>query len=166
MTTNYHDKNEAIKKVEEYLRSMGCESEIFIFDTNTATVTLAAQALGVDDARICKTLSFQGQEGCILVQTAGDSKISNSKFKNTFGLKAKMLSPDLVLEYTGHPVGGVCAFNINNPQVRIYCDKSMERFESLYPACGTDNTAIEMTPKEIFKYSKALEWVDVCNIRE
>ena len=154
----------SVTKVREYLETMGFEGEIIEFDIGTQTVDLAAAALGTEPARICKTMSFQGEEGCILIQTAGDTKISNSKFKQLFGLKAKMLPPDLVLHYTGHPVGGVCAFNINNKDVKIYSDISMKRFETLYPAAGTGNSAIKMTPDQLFKYSKSIDWIDVCNI--
>jgi len=154
-----------VSKVRDYLENMGFSGEIIEFDVGTETVELAAAALGTEPARICKTMSFQADEGCILIQTAGDTKISNSKFKQLFGFKAKMLPPDLVLHYTGHPVGGVCAFNIENEEVKIYSDISMKRFDVLYPAAGTGNSAIKMTPDELFKYSKSMEWIDVCNVK-
>ena len=155
-----------VEAVRKYLQEMGFTGEIIEFDIGTETVDLAAKALGTEPARICKTLSFMGDDGCILIQTAGDTKVSNSKFKGLFGIKARMMPPDLVLQYTGHPVGGVCAFNVHNPKVRIYCDISMKRFDTLYPAAGTASSAIKMTPDEIFKYSKSIDWIDACNITD
>lgn len=158
----------AIEKVREYFRELGIEDRMQEFDVSSATVDLAAQAVGVEGARICKTLSFKdlNGEGCILIQTAGDTKIDNKKFKNYFGFKAKMLTPEEVVSYTGHAIGGVCAFAVENPDVRIYCDESMRRFASVFPACGSDNSAIEFTCDELFKYSNALEWIDVSKIPE
>lgn len=156
----------SIEKVREYFKELGMADQIIEFECTTATVSLAAGALGVCPARICKTLSFKGDNGCILIQTAGDTKISNKKFKETFGLKAKMLAHEEVLYYTGHEVGGVCAFAISGDNVSIYCDESMKRFETLYPACGSASSAIKLTPEEICKYSKAIAWVDVCIIIE
>lgn len=155
----------AIEKVREYFKQFGIEDKIMEFDVSSATVELAAQAVGVEGARICKTLSFKdGDEGCILVQTAGDTRIDNRKFKDTFGLKAKMLSAEEVVEFTGHAIGGVCAFAVENPRVRIYCDESLRRFETVFPACGSANSAIEFNLDELFRYSKAEGWVDVCKI--
>ena len=155
----------AIEKVREYFKQFGIEDKIMEFDVSSATVELAAQAVGVEGARICKTLSFKdGDEGCILVQTAGDTRIDNRKFKDTFGLKAKMLSAEEVVEFTGHAIGGVCAFAVENPRVRIYCDESLRRFETVFPACGSANSAIEFNLDELFCYSKAEGWVDVCKI--
>lgn len=155
----------AIEKVREYFRQFGMEDKIMEFDVSSATVDLAAVAVGVEGARICKTLSFKdGDEGCILIQTAGDTKIDNRKFKDTFGCKAKMLTPDEVIAFTGHAVGGVCAFGIENPHVRIYCDESMKRFETVFPACGSDNSAIELSCDELYRYSKAIGWIDVCKL--
>ena len=137
------------------------------FDVSSATVELAALAVGVEGARICKTLSFKdGDNGCILIQTAGDAKIDNRKFKDTFGQKAKMLSPDEVIAFTGHAIGGVCAFGINNDNVKIFCDESLKRFETIFPACGSSNSAIEFTCEELYKYSNAIEWIDVCKLPE
>ena len=157
----------AIEKVREYFRQFGLEEKIMEFEVSSATVELAAQAVGVEGARICKTLSFKdGEEGCILVQTAGDTKIDNRKFKDTFGQKAKMLTAEEVVEFTGHAIGGVCAFAIENPHVKIYCDESMKRFETVFPACGSSNSAIEFTCDELYKYSNAIGWIDVCKIPE
>jgi prolyl-tRNA editing enzyme YbaK/EbsC (Cys-tRNA(Pro) deacylase) len=152
----------AIDKVKEYMKQFHMENKILEFPVSSATVELAAEAVGVIPARICKTLSFKGSEGCILIETAGDTKIDNSKFKSFFGLKAKMLTPEEVLEYTGHEIGGVCAFAIERSDVKVYTDVSMKRFDTVFPACGSSNSAIELTCDEIFTISKALEWIDVC----
>ena len=157
----------AIEKVREYFKTLGIENRILEFDVSSATVDLAAKAVGVEGARICKTLSFKdGEDGCILIQTAGDTKIDNRKFKDTFREKAKMLSPEEVIEFTGHAIGGVCAFAVENPKVRIYCDQSLKRFDTVFPACGSANSAIELTCDELYKYSNALGWIDVCKIPE
>lgn len=157
----------AIEKVKEYFRSIGIEDRIKEFEESSATVELAAKAAGVIPARICKTISFLDPEGgCVLVQTAGDTKINNGKFKRQFGFKAKMLTAEQVLEFTGHAVGGVCAFAIENEDVKIYADVSMQRFDTVFPACGSSNSAIELTCQELFQYSKAQEWIDVCKIPE
>ena len=157
----------AIEKVRKYFEKYGIEDRILEFDVSSATVELAAKAVGVEGARICKTLSFKdGDDGCILIQTAGDTKIDNRKFKDTFGQKAKMLTAEEVVEFTGHAIGGVCAFAIENPKVRVYCDDSLKRFETVFPACGSSNSAIEFTCDELYKYSQALEWIDVCKIPE
>ena len=157
----------AIEKVREYFKQFGIEDKIMEFEVSSATVELAAQAVGVEGARICKTLSFKDNDGgCILIQTAGDTKIDNRKFKDTFGFKAKMLTPDEVIEFTGHAIGGVCAFAIENPAVKIYCDESMKRFETVFPACGSSNSAIEFTCDELYRYSNAIGWIDVCKLPE
>ena len=156
----------SIEKVRKHFKIFGIDDQIIEFQCTTATVHLAADALGVIPARICKTISFKGENGCILIQTAGDTKINNKKFKNTFGVKAKMLPPEEVLNYTGHEVGGVCAFGINRSDVEIYCDESMKRFETLYPACGSSSSAIKLTPEEIYKYSNSIAWVDVSTLME
>lgn len=141
------------------------EDRILEFDVSSATVELAAQAVGVEGARICKTLSFKdGEQACILVQTAGDTKIDNRKFKDTFGQKARMLTAEEVLAFTGHAVGGVCAFGIENENVKVYCDESLRRFATVFPACGSANSAIELTCEELFRYSHALAWIDVCKL--
>lgn len=156
-----------IEKVRAFFRDLGMEERIQEFDVSSATVELAAQAVGVEGARICKTLSFKdGEDGCILIQTAGDTKIDNRKFKDTFGQKAKMLTAEEVVEFTGHAIGGVCAFAIENPRVRVFCDVSMKRFETVFPACGSSNSAIELTCDEIFRISKAEKWIDVCKLPE
>ena len=157
----------AIDKVREYFRQFGLEDKILEFDVSSATVDLAAQAVGVEGARICKTLSFKDKDGgYILIQAAGDARIDNRKFKDKFHLKAKMLTAEEVVEFTGHAIGGVCAFAIENPNVKVYTDESLKRFDTVFPACGSSNSAIEFTCDELFRYSNAIEWVDVCKLPE
>ena len=131
----------SIERVREYFRQYHMEERILEMDQSSATVELAAQAVGVEPARIAKTMSFKKGDETILVVTAGDRKIDNSKYKNYFGVKAKMLTPDEVIEKVGHPVGGVCPFAVPD-QVQVYLDESMKRFEMVYPACGSGNSAI------------------------
>lgn len=155
----------SIQAVREYFKQFDMEDKILEFDVSSATVELAAKAVGVEGARICKTLSFHdGESGCILIQTAGDAKIDNRKFKDHFGHKARMLSAEEVVEFTGHAIGGVCAFGINNDNVKVYCDISLKRFDTVFPACGSSNSAIELTCDQLFTYSKASLWIDVCKL--
>ncbi len=154
----------SIEKVREYLKEFNREKDIIELSQSSATVPLAAAALGVEPARIAKTLSFKADSGALLVVTAGDARIDNKKFKNTFGFKAKMLTSEEVIEYTGHSIGGVCPFAINSDDVKIYLDVSLKRFTTIYPACGSSNSAIELTCYDLEKISKALDWVDICNI--
>ena len=156
----------AIDKVKEYFRQFGMEEKVMEFDVSSATVDLAAEAVGVEGARICKTMSFLKPDGAgaILVQMAGDGRINNRKFKDQFGFKAKMLKPEEVVYYTGHEIGGVCTFAIERDDVDVYCDVSMKRFNSVFPACGSDNSAIELTCDELEKYSGAKGWVDICKL--
>ena len=150
-----------------YLAERGYEDRIMEFDVSSATVELAARAVGTEPARICKTLSFKLKDGTgILIQTAGDAKIDNKKYKDFFGEKAKMLSPSEVPEYTNHEIGGVCAFGITRDDVRIYCDVTMKRFDTVYPACGSDNSAVRLTPDELYEISGALDWIDVVKLPE
>ncbi|WP_144511883.1 YbaK/EbsC family protein [Bacillus sp. FJAT-22090] len=151
----------AIEVVREYFREFGKDEKILEYEASSATVELAAQALHVEAARIAKTLSFKKEEQCILVVAAGDAKIDNSKFKTSFGVKAKMLSPDEVLKKVGHAVGGVCPFGIPD-DVLVYLDVSLKRFETVFPACGSSNSAIELTCEELYTYAKGQQWVDVC----
>ena len=152
----------SIEKVKEYMKKFGMLDRILEFPVSSATVELAAFAAGVIPARICKTLSFRSPEGCILIETAGDARIDNGKFKQVFGHKASMLPPEEVLEFTGHEIGGVCAFAIERSDVKIYTDVSMKRFDTVFPACGSGNSAIELTCDELHKLSNALAWIDVC----
>ena len=143
----------SIEKGRAYFRSLGIEERVREFDVSSATVELAAMALGVEGARIAKTLSFKRSDGgCLLVLAAGDARIDNSKFKAKFHCKAKMLTPDEVLEMVGHPVGGVCPFGINEG-VDVYLDESLKRFETVFPAVGSASSAIELNLQEL--YAKA-----------
>ena len=152
----------AIEKVREYFRSFGMEDKVLEFTVSSATVDLAAQALGCEGCRIAKTLSFMVNGAAILIVTAGDAKIDNAKYKAKFAAKAKMLTFDEVEALIGHGVGGVCPFAINEG-VSVYLDESLKRFETVFPACGSSNSAIELTPAQLEQYACAfVEWVDVC----
>ena len=155
----------AIDKVREYFKKYGMEDRIQEFDVSSATVALAAQALGCAPQRIAKTLSFLVDGQAILIVAAGDVKIDNTKYKKQFGTKAKMLSPDEVNEMVGHAIGGVCPFAVNDG-VKIYLDESLKRFETVFPACGSSNSAIELTIPEMEKYAGEEGWVDVCKLME
>ena len=156
----------SIEKVRDYFKGFGMEDKVLEFEVSSATVQLAAIALGTEEARIAKTMSFKKDEGCILVITAGDVKIDNAKYRHTFGLKAKMLTAEEVIELVGHAIGGVCPFAVNEGVIGIYIDESVKRFDTVFPACGSSNSAIELTPEELFKYSNADAWVDVCKLKE
>lgn len=151
----------SIQKVREYFRKEGIEDRVLEFEVSSATVELAAAALGCEGKRIAKTLSFMVRDKAILVVAAGDAKIDNPKYKAQFGAKAKMLSVDEVEGLIGHAVGGVCPFAVNEG-VEVYLDKSLKRFETVFPACGSSNSAIEMTMQDLEQYSKFISWVDVC----
>ena len=153
----------SIERGRAYFRSLGMEDRVMEFEVSSATVELAAQALGVEGARIAKTLSFKNGEGCMLILAAGDARIDNKKFKEKFHFKAKMLTADEVLEMVGHPVGGVCPFGINDG-IDVYLDVSLQRFETVFPAVGSGSSAIELNLEELFKYSNAIEWIDVCKL--
>lgn len=155
----------AIEAVREYFRTLGIEDRIQEFTVSSATVELAALALGTAPERIAKTLSFKRGDGCILIVAAGDARIDNRKFKDKFGMKAKMLTPDEVLELVGHPIGGVCPFAVGS-SVTVYLDESLKRFDTVFPACGSANSAVELTPDELFKWSNAVEFIDVCKLPE
>ena len=156
----------SIEKGREYFRQFGMEDRVREFDVSSATVELAALALGVDGARIAKTLSFKRADGgCMLILAAGDARIDNPKFKAKFHLKAKMLTPEEVIEMVGHPVGGVCPFGINEG-VEVYLDESLKRFETVFPAVGSASSAIELNLEELYKYSNAIEWIEVCKLPE
>ena len=151
----------SIERVRAYFKEYGIESRILEFTESSATVELAAAALGCEPERIAKTLSFRGTEGPLLVVTAGDAKIDNSKFKAAFGIKAKMLTPEEAEKLVGHLVGGVCPFGVN-PGVAVYLDESLRRFKTVFPACGSGSSAIELTVPEMEQYSNSSGWVDVC----
>lgn len=151
----------SIEVVRNYFRPLGLEERILEFPVSSATVELAAQAVGCEPARIAKTLSFKVGEEAVLIVAAGDAKIDNRKYKDQFGKKAVMLSPEEVVSLIGHAVGGVCPFGVSDT-VSVYLDASMKRFETVFPAAGSSNSAIEMTLEELEKYSHAKEWIDVC----
>lgn len=153
----------SIEKVREYFKTKGMEGRIQEFEISSATVALAAKALHCEESRIAKTLSFHMGEKVILIVAAGDAKIDNAKYKARFGTKAKMLSFEEAEPLTGHAVGGVCPFAVNKG-VDIYLDVSLKRFDTVFPACGSSNSAIELSIKELEEYSGFLEWIDVCKI--
>ena len=153
----------SIEAVREYFRPLGREQDILEFDVSSATVELAAHAVGVIPARIAKSLSFLVGDSCILLIAAGDAKVDNHKYKAQFGQKAKMLSPEQVVEFTGHAIGGVCPFAIRRPDVGVYLDRSLRRFDTVFPAAGSSNSAIELTCAELEQYACNCQgWVDVC----
>ena len=151
----------AIEKVKEYFKKYGMEGRIREFDVSSATVELAAQALHCEPCRIAKTLSFMAAGGPVLIVTAGDAKIDNQKYKAQFGTKAKMLTPSEAEAMVGHAVGGVCPFAVN-AGVTVYLDVSLKRFQTVFPACGSSNSAIELTIKELETYSSYAAWINVC----
>lgn len=151
-------------KVKEYFKQWNMEDRILEFDVSSATVELAAEAVGCEPKRIAKTLSFMVDEKAILIVVAGDARIDNPKYKAQFSTKAKMLMPDQVIDLVGHAVGGVCPFNIND-DVTVYLDDSLKRFTTVFPACGSSNSAIELKIEELEKYSNYSSWIDVCKVR-
>lgn len=151
----------AIEKVRTFLNENGFGDRLLEFAVSSATVELAAAAVGVAGARIAKTLSFADGDGGMLIVTAGDAKIDNTKFKARFQQKARMLSPDRVLALTGHAVGGVCPFALAE-RIPVYLDVSLRRFETVFPAAGNAASAVRLTPQELFAISGAADWVDVC----
>ncbi len=153
----------SIERVREYFKSYGMEGRIREFDVSSATVELAAAALGCEPCRIAKTLSFLVDGHAVLVVAAGDARIDNHKYKGQFGVKAKMLSPDEVEALTGHAVGGVCPYAVQEGAT-VWLDVSLKRFETVFPACGSANSAIELTIPELERYSGFREWVDVCKL--
>ena len=153
------------QKVRDFLDSKGFTREIMTMPESTATVDLAAAAIGVEPDRIAKTLAFTQGEGCAVIVVSGRARIDNKKYKATFGTKAKMLSFEDTLAATGHAVGGVCPFAVNEG-VKVYLDQCMKRFETVFPACGSSNSAIELTPEELEKYSGYKQWIDVCKLPE
>ncbi|MFH2113449.1 MAG: YbaK/EbsC family protein [Spirochaetota bacterium] len=184
----------SLESARTHLQKWNREKDIILFDVSSATVQLAALALGVEEARIAKTISLRkppmdsevandgsgsdsspgsdsrsgsgpGSSSAMLIVAAGDVKIDNSKFKQTFGFKARMLSADEVRELIGHEIGGVCPFGINNG-VQIYLDDSLRRFETFYPACGSGNSAIQLSCTELEALSESKNWVDVCKVKE
>jgi len=155
----------SIEKVKKYFADFGIADRILEFEASSATVELAARALSCEEARIAKTLSFDILGKTVLIVAAGDEKLDNSKFKARFNTKAKMLSFEEAESRIGHAVGGVCPFAVNEGVV-VYLDISLKRFETVFPACGSSNSAIELTIAELEKYSGFTDWVDVFKFRE
>lgn len=151
----------SIQRVKEFMRERGREGDILEFSQSSATVELAAQAAGVEPARIAKTLSLRDDEGCMLVVVAGDAKVDNTAYRRRFNRKARMLTADEALAMTGHAVGGVCPFALPEG-VTVWLDESLRRFSSVFPACGSSNSAIELSPVELAELSGSAGWVDVC----
>ena len=151
----------SIERVKAYFASVGLADRVREFDVSSATVELAALALGCEGKRIAKTLSFMGPAGPLLVVAAGDARIDNAKFKAQFGLKAKMLTPEQAVELVGHAVGGVCPFAVNEG-VEVWLDESLRKFETVYPAAGNDHSAVKLTLPELEQACEAKGWVDVC----
>ena len=151
----------AIEAVKQYFAKFGIADRIRELDVSSATVELAAQALGCEPGRIAKTLSFSVNGRPVLIVAAGDAKIDNAKYKARFGAKAKMLAPDEVERLVGHAVGGVCPFGVNEG-VTVYLDASLKRFRTVFPACGSGNSAIEFSIPELEQYSGFVSWIDVC----
>jgi prolyl-tRNA editing enzyme YbaK/EbsC (Cys-tRNA(Pro) deacylase) len=152
----------AIDKVREHLKKWGRDGDIIEFDTSSATVELAAEAIGCEPARIAKTIAFKNRDtDAMLVVAAGDTKIDNGKFKREFGFKAAMLKPEETLEFTGHPVGGVCPFGLKKA-IPVFLDISLKRFDRVFPACGSVNSVMELTCEELAQYASSKKWIDVC----
>ena len=155
----------SIERVKAYFAAAGLADRVREFEVSSATVELAAQALGCEGKRIAKTLSFMGPAGPLLVVAAGDARIDNPKFKARFGIKAKMLTPEQAVELVGHAVGGVCPFAVNEG-VEVWLDESLRRFDTVFPAAGTRNSAVEVTLPQLEAASRAAGWVDVSQIVE
>lgn len=151
----------SIEKVKHYFKQMGIDNRILEFDVSSATVELAAKALECEECRIAKTLSFHVGEKTVLIVAAGDARIDNGKYKSLFETKAKMLSAEEAEPLIGHAVGGICPFAVNN-NVEVYLDISLKRFQTVFPACGSSSSAIELTLEELEKYSNSIAWIDVC----
>ena len=151
----------SIEKVRNYLKQFEKNEDILEMDESTATVELAANALKTEPARIAKSLSFYNGDEAMVIVVAGDAKIDNKKFKEYFGFKAKMLAPEDTIKYTGHAIGGVCPFALPR-SVKVFLDESMKRFKTMFPACGSSNSAIELTLDELEQTSKSSVWIDVC----
>lgn len=153
----------SIEKVREYFKKFGLDNKIMEFDVSSATVKEAAIALNCKEQEIAKTLSFIVNDRPVLIVTAGDSKVDNSKFKTKFNVKAKMIPFDDVERLVGYAVGGVCPFGVNE-DVDVFLDESLKRFDTVYPACGSSNSAIKLSIEELEKASNYKEWIDVCKI--
>ncbi len=155
----------SLETSKKYLEERGFGDRIMIFDVSSATVELAAVAVGTEPERIAKSLTFMADEKPVMIICAGDAKINNGKYKGYFHTKAKMLTREEVNELIGHDVGGVCPFGIK-PGVEVYLDESLKRFDIVYPACGSANSAVKLTPEELYELAEAKEWIDVCKLPE
>lgn len=152
----------SVTDVKNYLKAYRLDQKVREFNQSSATVELAAIAAGVEPARIAKSLTFKAGDDAVMIVTAGDTKIDNHKYKEQFGIKAKMLSPEEVIKYTGHSIGGVCPFANPEGHLKVYLDDSMKRFETVFPAAGSDASCVELTLDELSKASKAVDWINVC----
>lgn len=156
----------SVEKVRHYLAEYGMEDRLHEFPVSSATVELAAQALNTEPARIAKSLAFHDEgTGCLIIVTAGDGKVDNAKFRAEFGHKARMLAHDDVEKMTGYRVGGVSPFD-NPPGAKVYCDVSLQRFDTVYPAGGSDSSCVKLSCDELFRLSKSVKWIDVCKKQE
>lgn len=155
----------SLEKVKEYFKQYNIENRIKELDETSATCFLAAKALGTEERRIAKSMGFLVKDTPIIIVTSGDMKIDNSKYKHLFSVKAKMLTAEELIEFIGHPAGGVCPFAVKE-NVKIYLDISLQRFQTVFPACGSINSAIELTIPELEKYSHFEKWIDVCKGKE
>ena len=155
----------SIERVRAFFKTYDMDGRLLEFPVSSATVELAAQAVGCEPCRIAKTLSFKVGDRTVLIAAAGDAKVDNRKYKDFFGAKAKMLTAEEAETLIGHAVGGVCPFAVNKG-VEVYLDESLKRFETVFPACGSSNSAIELSMEEMEKYSCAKAWIDVCKLPE
>ena len=153
----------SVTQVKEYLKQWGKDGAVLEFEASCATVELAAKVLGCEPARIAKCLALKRGDGCVLVVASGDARLKNSKFREHFGEKATMLRAEETEAKTGHAVGGVCPFAVPNPDVQVFLDISLKRFETVFPACGSSNSVVELTLGELAVCAKAAGWVDVCS---
>lgn len=152
----------SVESVRNYLKQFNLDTKVQEFEESSATVELAAHAAGVIPAMIAKTLSFKVEDYAVLIVTCGDTKVDNQKYKAKFGTKAKMLTPDEVIEYTGHAIGGVCPFANPEGKCKVYLDESMKRFEMMLPAAGSASSCVRLTIEELERSCPGAEWVDVC----
>lgn len=157
-----------VQNVKEYLKAWQLDGRVREFSVSSATVELAAQAVGVIPARIAKTLSFLQKDGesCYLIVAAGDARVDNKRFREQFGLKARMLTPEQVQQLTGHAIGGVCPFDLPPGKCEVWLDKSLQRFDTVFPAAGSGSSAVELTCSELEACSQARGWVEVCKLPE
>lgn len=156
----------SVASVREYLKQFDLDSKVEEFEESSATVELAAHAAGVIPAMIAKTLSFKVNDKAVLIVTSGDTKVDNRKFKDKFGVKAKMLTPDEVIEYTGHAIGGVCPYANPEGKVDVYLDESMKRFNMALPAAGSSASCVRLTIEELERSCPGAEWADICKLPE